>query len=138
VSGKEDRQLEVVRALYAATGAGDWTAAESHLTDDFYVTEGSMMPFAGTYRGRHALQQLYTQVMGMMDVAALDVHAHTVGDDHVVVLLDMVLAGPPQVRVPLAEMLRFRGDKVCEIKPYYFDPAAVIAAVKAKRAQIAV
>jgi hypothetical protein len=29
-------------------------------------------------------------------------------------------------------MFRFRGDKVCEIQPFYFDTAPVIAAVQRK------
>ena len=32
------------------------------------------------------------------------------------------------------EMFRFRDGKVCEIKPYYYNPAAFDAAVAAKKA----
>jgi hypothetical protein len=45
----------------------------------------------------------------------------------------MVLAGNPPARAQVAEMFRFRDGKVCEIRPYYFDPAPVVAAVNAKR-----
>lgn len=130
---QEERHLAIIKALYEATGSGNWSAAAEHLTDDFFVTEGSLLPFAGVYRGRNALHELYTKVMGMMDVAGLDIRAHTAGDNHVVVLLEMVLAGPPEVKVPIAEVFRFRGDKVCEIQPFYFDPAPMIAAVRSRR-----
>jgi ketosteroid isomerase-like protein len=64
--------LELVDDLYAATGVGDFDKAEGYLTDDFFITEADSLPFAGVYRGRTALRELYSKVMGMMDVAALN------------------------------------------------------------------
>ena len=129
---QRERQLEIVQALYNASAVADWKAVEAHLTDDFLISEGSHLPFAGVYGGRTALQQLYTKVMGMMDVAGLEVRARMAGDDHVIYLIDMVFAGEPPTRATLTEMFRFRGDKVCEIQPFYFDAAPVIAAVQRK------
>jgi ketosteroid isomerase-like protein len=131
---REERQLDIIKALYEASGAGDWTTAASYLTDDFYATEANTLPFAGTYRGRNGLQELFTKVMGMMDVSGFDIKARTAGDDHVVVILDIILADAAQTRIPIAEMFRFRGDKVCEIRPFYFDPTPVVAAVRARPA----
>ena len=34
-------------------------------TDDFFVTEADPLPFAGVYRGKGALRELFTTVMGM-------------------------------------------------------------------------
>jgi hypothetical protein len=48
-------------------------------------------------------------------------------------LLDMLLPGSPEVRVPIAEAFLFRDGKCCEIRPYYFDPTAVVAAVASKK-----
>jgi len=131
MSSKFDAEA-FVRALYDATGSADWERAETMLTDDFFVTEADLMPFAGIYRGRDALRELYTKVMGMMDVTGLDLQVITVSDDHAVALLDMLLAGPPETRVPIAEMFRFRDGRCCEIRPYYFDPQPVIAAAERK------
>ncbi len=124
-----EQQLAVARALYDTTGKGDWAGAEALLTDDFYVTEASTLPYAGVYRGRAALRELFTRVMSSMSVTSLEVKALTQGDDHVVAILDLVL-GASGSRVQIAEMFRFRGDRVCEIRPYYFDPSPVLAAVK--------
>ena len=131
-----DRIREIqqfVEHLYELTGTGNWTEAEKLLTDDFFVTEASTMPFAGVYRGRGALRELYGKVMSMMDIVDLKIHETTVGHDYAVTLLDMVLAGNPPVPVPLAEMFRFRDGKVCEIRPYYFDPTEIIKACAAKK-----
>jgi ketosteroid isomerase-like protein len=121
----------IVTALYAASGKGDWAAAEQMLTDDFFITEAPHVPMAGIFRGRQALQNLYKHVFGLIDVQGLEVHDVTVGDSHAVCLLDMLLPGTPPVRVALAEMFRFRGDQVCEIRPYYFDPAPLFKALRA-------
>jgi ketosteroid isomerase-like protein len=116
-------QKSIVQALYAATGQGDWATAEGYLTEDFFVTEAPHLPMAGCYRGRTAFRALYERVFAMIDVVGLEVHDIAVGDTHAVCILDMLLAGTPPVRVPIAEMFKFRDGKVCEIKPYYYDPA---------------
>ncbi|MFL6605837.1 MAG: nuclear transport factor 2 family protein [Steroidobacteraceae bacterium] len=129
---QEERNLKTVEALYAATGQGDWSTAESMLTEDFFVTEAGTTPFAGVYRGRKALHDLFKEVMAT-GVTGLDIQQSTAGGDTVVVLLELVLGGPPEVRVPLAEVFRLRDGKVCEIKPYYFDTRPLCAAVAAHR-----
>jgi hypothetical protein len=126
------RKLEIVEALYAATGVGDFDTAASYLTDDFFVTEADGLPMAGVYCGRGALKELFLKVFGMMDVADLDVAATTVGGDYAVRILSLRFEDPALAPATLCELFRFRGDKVCEIRPYYFDPAPVIAACKAK------
>ena len=78
---------QFVTDLYAATGAGDWDKAASMVTDDFFITEADPLPMAGVYTGRHALRDLFIKVMGMMDVAGLDIVETTVGGDYAVTIL---------------------------------------------------
>jgi ketosteroid isomerase-like protein len=130
---QEERNLKTIEALYAATGKGDWSTAESMLTDDFFVTEAETTPFGGVYRGRRALHDLFMQVISDTGVTHLDIQQSTAGGDMVVVLLELVLGGPPEVRVSLAEAFRLRDGKVCEIKPYYFDPRPLSVARAARK-----
>jgi ketosteroid isomerase-like protein len=130
---QEERNLKTIEALYAATGKGDWPTAESMLTEDFFVTEAGTTPFAGVYRGRKALHDLFMQVIPAAGVTGLDIQQSTAGGDTVVVLLELVLGGSPEVRVALAEVFRLRDGKVCEIKPYYFDPRPLFAAIAARK-----
>jgi len=131
----EAQIVQFVDDLYAATGTGDWDKAASMLTEDFFITEADTLPFAGVYRGRNALRVLFEKVMGMMDVAALDRVQTTVGGDYAVCILSFRFADLALEPAHLCEMFRFRGDKLCEIKPYYFDPRTMVAACEAKRAQ---
>lgn len=125
-------KLAIIEGLYAATGAGDFKKAEEFLTDDFFVTEADTLPYAGVYRGKTALQELFTKVMSMMDVERLEIAEHTVGGDYGITILQLVFVDKNLAPAPLTELYRFRDSKVCEIRPYYFDTNLVIAACKAK------
>lgn len=133
--GMNPEQIErFIDDLYTATGTGDWDKAASMLTDDFFVTEADGLPMAGVYRGRNALRELFTKVMGMVDVAGLDRIQTTVGGDYAITVVAFRFADPNLAPAELCELFRFRDGKVCEIKPYYFDPAPMIAAAEAKKA----
>ena len=127
-----EQVLQLVDDLYAATGVGDFDKAEEYLTDDFFITEADTLPFAGVYRGRTALRELFTKVMGMMDVSGLNRVQTTSGGDYAVTILSFEFVDPKLAPAHLCELFRFRDGKVCEIRPYYFDPATVIAACNAK------
>lgn len=127
-----EQKIQLVDDLYAATGVGDWDSVAAMLTDDFFVTEADGLPMAGVYRGKNALRDLFTMVMGMMDVAGLDRVETTAGNDHAVTLLSFRFVDPALAPAELCELFRFRDGKVCEIRPYYFDPQTIVAACDAK------
>lgn len=124
--------IKFVDDLYAATGVGDFDTAETMLTDDFFVTEADGLPMAGVYRGKTALRELYSKVMGMVDVVGLERVETTAGKDHAVTILSFRFADPSLPPAELCELFRFRDGKCCEIKPFYFDPAVFQAAAKLK------
>jgi ketosteroid isomerase-like protein len=128
----ETQNRKTVLALYAATGRGDWAKAATLMTDDVLITESSTVPFAGVYRGVRAMRELFAAVQAT-GVVGIDMHAVTAGGDWVVVLLDLLFEGVPRARVPLAEAFRLNDGKVCEIMPYYFDPAPIVKAAQAGR-----
>ena len=130
----EERNIKFIEKMFAATGSGDWQAAEEMVTSDFQVVEAPSLPFGGVFRGIKGLQELYGLVMSSVGVAGLDIQQITAGGDRAVVLLDLMIEGNPPVRVPLAETFRFRDGKVCEIKPYYFDARQVTDAAARKKA----
>jgi ketosteroid isomerase-like protein len=129
----EERNLNTVQALFAATGSGDWAKAETLLTDDLVITEADNNPFRGVYRGRRALHDLFAKVMSEVSVSKLDIKQITAGGDLVIAVVELTLAGPPERVAPLLEMFRLRDGKVCEIKPHYFDPTPLADAIAGKR-----
>jgi ketosteroid isomerase-like protein len=127
-----DAIKDIVEALYSSSAVGDFDTAEALFTDDFFITEAEGLPFAGLYEGKTALRQLFTKVMGMMDVAGLDRSFLAVSDSEAVCHVTFRFVDASLKPAELLELFRFRDGKVCEIKPYYFDPAPVIAACAAK------
>jgi hypothetical protein len=123
---------QIVDTLYASSGAGDFDTAEALFTDDFFITEAEGLPFAGLYKGKTALRDLFTKVMGLMDVAALERSFLAVSENEAVCHVTFRFTDPCLEPAELLELFRFRGNKVCEIKPYYFDPAPIAAACVAK------
>ncbi|MDA8677134.1 nuclear transport factor 2 family protein [Luminiphilus sp.] len=124
----DDEKLAIVATLYASTGAGDFDTAERLLTDDFFIIEAEGLPMAGEYRGKTALRGLYAHVFGTLKVADLEPEGMSVGGDYVVNLISFRFENPDLASAQLAEVFRFRGDKVCEIRPYYFDPKPIVDA----------
>ena len=124
----DDEKLAIVAELYASTGVGDFDTAESLLTDDFFIIEAEGLPMAGEYRGKTALRGLYAHVFGTLKVADLEPEGMSVGGDYVVNLISFRFENPDLASAQLAEVFRFRGDKVCEIRPYYFDPKPIVDA----------
>ncbi len=127
-----EERLEHVKKHYALNVARDYAAAERLLTDDFFVTVPPPMPFAGTYRGKGAMRELIQIVTAAAEVIEMKVGGMTVGDDCAVVLVEFNLAGSGGQPFHVAELLRFRENQICEVRPYYFDPAPMLAAAKAR------
>jgi ketosteroid isomerase-like protein len=127
----EERNLKTVQALFAATGSGDWAKAATLLTDDLFITEADNNPFKGVYRGRNALQELFGKVMSAVSVTKMDIKQVTAGGDLVIAAVELHLSSGGVAS--LCEMFRLREGKVCEIKPYYFDPKPLADAIASKR-----
>jgi hypothetical protein len=122
----------IIERLYAAAGAGDWDGVAALLADDFVISEAAGLPYAGTWHGKDALRQVYMLVMGTWRDPKVDIHAVTVGDGHAVGLLTLAVTAPDtgeRHSFPIAEMFRIDSGKIAEIRPYYFDTAAVAKAL---------
>lgn len=122
----------IVEAIYGASAVGDFETVESHLTDDFRVEEADLLPFAGVYKGRQCLRELFPIVMGAMGVTGMERGEMLLGDQSVANKVTLTFANPDVEPVELMEVLLFVGDKVREIRPYYFNPNQVIAACEAQ------
>jgi ketosteroid isomerase-like protein len=128
-----EEQLELVKKHYTLNSAGDYPAAQELLTDDFFITIPSYMPFAGVYRGKGAFRELIPIVVETAAVTGMKLVATTVGDNYAVEIVEFTLAGDAGSPFQVAEVIRFRGNQICEIRPFYFDPAPMIAAAARRK-----
>jgi ketosteroid isomerase-like protein len=130
-----DQQLDLVKRHYALNTAGDFDGAAELVTDDFVITIPPYMPFAGAYRGKTAMRELIPIVVSSVAVSNVKYVATLVGDGYVAELVEFTLAGNDGPPMQGVEVNSFRGNQICEIRPYYFDATSMVEAAKAKRAQ---
>ena len=124
----------LVEAMYETAGRGDFAAQAKLLADDFVISEGSHLPMAGHFSGPTALEKLYAEVMALFDVGSIERVSTAVSDDGTAICeLRMHFAQAGLAPADLCELFRFRDGKCYEIKPYYFDTAALNAAIAAKK-----
>ena len=128
-----DSRIATAQKMYQSAMSGDWQAIAQIVTDDFEITEASALPFGGVYRGVGALQELLTKVGGMLTLQDVRFKQIMAAGDEVVVILDLIAdrQGKPET-LNVVEIIRFRGERICSLQPFYFD-AAQVAAVIAKR-----
>ncbi len=122
------RMTEIVEALYAATGVGDWDTAESHFTDDFRIVECDSLPYGGLYTGKRAMRDLFADVMAFWADPALELEGVAAGGGYAYGIVKLTVTsrntGKRQL-IEIAERFEFRDDLVCEVKPFYFDTHAI-------------
>lgn len=116
--------IEIVNQMYGALPAMDWDTYQSHMHADFCVVEADSLPYAGTYRGMDGFQQLVGIVFGMFSDFIPTITDMAVSDNRVMVWVDMTMTGAKSgktINTPMIEVFSFEGDKVREIRPFYFD-----------------
>ena len=103
------------------------------MTDDIVIIESDSLPFAGRYTGKKALQNLYTKIMPMLKISEVKQSNLMLGESSVCCEVELHPVGSDEV-IEMVEMYVFRGDKLCMIKPFYFNHDQVHAIAKANTA----
>jgi ketosteroid isomerase-like protein len=121
--------VEVVRALYAATHRGDWETAMEFYDPDV-VLDMVGMPESGRYCGRDALFAFYRRWFGTWDQLEIDPERFIDADDRVVVVIRLAGVGkrsglPTSIRA--ADVITVRSGKIVH-QAGYTDPAQAFEA----------
>jgi ketosteroid isomerase-like protein len=122
--------IELVNIFFDRAREGDFETLEAMMTDDIVITESPSLPFAGVYKGKNALRELYGKIMPMLKIANVEQYNLMLGETSVCCQVNLVPGDNPEETIELMEMYVFRGDKLCEIKPYYFNHDQVHALSK--------
>ncbi len=127
-----DMKATVFR-VFALIGENKWDEVEALLTDDFVAHEAPLTPYAGVYQGPKALRKMVESIFGSLTFTSNELLDVAVGSDHVVTVQEIKIQGWDGDPVRVAETYKFRDGKICEIRPHYFDPLPLIAAVQNTR-----
>ncbi|WP_156680922.1 nuclear transport factor 2 family protein [Sphingomonas profundi] len=118
------RMAEIVRELYALTSVGNWDAAEEYFTEDFRIVECESLPYGGLFTGKQAMRNLFPHVMGFWSDPEVELAGVSAGDGFAYGIVTLHVTSRKTGRrypIEIAERFEFRGEQVCEVKPYYFD-----------------
>ncbi|MAA76625.1 MAG: hypothetical protein CML73_01145 [Rhodobiaceae bacterium] len=125
--------INLVNIFFEYARQGNFEELEAMMTDDIVIIESDSLPFAGRYTGKKALQNLYTKIMPMLKISEVKQSNLMLGENSVCCEVELHPAGSDEV-VEMMEMYVFRGDKLCMIKPFYFNHDQVNAIAKANSA----
>ena len=125
--------INLVNIFFEYARQGNFAELEAMMTDDIVIIESDSLPFAGRYTGKKALQNLYTKIMPMLKISEVKQSNLMLGESSVCCEVELHPTGSDEV-IELMEMYVFRGDKLCMIKPFYFNHDQVHAVAKANTA----
>ena len=125
------QNLAIVKKLYDAAQQGDMDTILSLISPEFVMYEADGLPFAGTYHGSEGFSQFVEAFANTWsefsntELEVLDANPYVIG------LSKLRATGKRSgetIEVPLAEFFRVEGDHIVELRPFYFDGAAVARA----------
>jgi ketosteroid isomerase-like protein len=129
--------VQVVEAWRNAYARRDWQAAFATMHEDIEILEAPSLPYGGMWRGHQQARELHERVRAHwaeLPLYASRAQLFDLGEfdrGQLVMLVDEIvspLAGGGQtvLRLPLVELIFVRGDRISEIRVFYFDTGVVI------------
>jgi len=127
-----ETSLAVVDALYTAAAAGKLDEVSRMLADDVVLYEAESLPYGGVHQGRDNVMKtitlLFTEYLNLSEYTVV----RLLGEgEHVVACLKVAgvthTSGKP-VAFEACERFVVRDGVITEIKPFYWDTAALLEA----------
>ncbi|WP_437316791.1 nuclear transport factor 2 family protein [Sorangium sp. So ce385] len=124
---------QVIQSIYDAGKAGDFETVLSFMDPDLVIEEAESLPYGGTYRGPEGFRRLITRVFESVRTFHVEVDGMVADGDQVIVMLRLKLGlkgSDREFETKVAEYWRLRDGKVIELRPFYWDTAALVSAVR--------
>jgi uncharacterized protein len=130
--GARTANSEIVSDVFAALSKGKLDAAAAHFDASLRIYEPAGLPYGGVYVGHEGFYTLFNKLAATYD--ELSIPPSVVADCGPAVVAMTTLCGiakrtRTRVEMPLNEIFVLRNGKITEIRPYYWDTAAVVAAL---------
>lgn len=126
ISPNTTETRRVVSACYAAASANDAAAIAELMDPDVVLHEAASLPNAGVHRGLDAVMRAMVPVFELFDLSRLRLERIVVDGEWGIGLVDIPLRGRDGESCAVSEVYRVRNGRVVEIRPFYWDTAAVM------------
>jgi uncharacterized protein len=124
----EDRTRSVVQRFYDCSLRADLDGVAKILHPDIVTYEPPSLPYGGAHTGRDGVLQLLAQLYSMIDLDAIVVGDILVNSERAAAFLEITFGdSASNHKVSVVETFVIREGLIGEIKPYYFDTAALVA-----------
>ena len=124
----EDRTRSVVQQFYDYSLRADLEGVAKILHPDIVNYEAASLPYGGTHTGRAEVLQLLAQLYSMIDLDTVVVGDVLVNSERAAAFLEVPFGDSASSEtVSVIETFVIRDGLIAEIKPYYFDTAALAA-----------
>ena len=117
----------VVTAAYEAARASDMDAVVALLHPDVVLHEAASLPNGGTHRGLDNVLQALSYVYDTFDMGQLTVDEIIVDGERAIGLVNLVFRGR-EGGCAVAESWRVHDGRIVEVRPFYWDTAAITGA----------
>jgi ketosteroid isomerase-like protein len=117
-----------VASLYAALRDGDVPAAAALLDPEVVLHEPPSLPYSGVHRGFDAVVAVMGEASAVLDVGSVEIEHIFADADRVVALVEVPLRAATDSGIrsmSLAECFRLQSGKIVEIRPFYWNAAAL-------------
>lgn len=117
----------VITAAYKAAQASDMARITEILHPDVVLHEAASLANGGTHQGLQDALQAMAYIFETFDMAQLTVDNIVVDGELGVGLVNLVFRGR-EGGCAVAEVWRVRNGQIVEVRPFYWDTAAIIGA----------
>jgi ketosteroid isomerase-like protein len=128
-ASSQEETKAVVERFYDASLKADLVAMADIVADDVVIIEAPSLPYGGTHSGREQALALLSQLYDGIDLDAIPRPEVLAGPQRAVAFVEVAFRGADGglTVISVVETFRVRDGRIVEIKPYYFDTAAMAA-----------
>ena len=135
-----DTNADLLRAMYGAErdylaaggpGIADFARLAPYFADDVVLYQADALPYGGVWRGHRGLERFFIAMSQTWDAFDM-VEQEFLCTEPTAVVFTLVRARSRatgrSLEFPIMQKIRVRAGRIAEVRPFYWDTAAVAAA----------
>ncbi|MGE2714102.1 nuclear transport factor 2 family protein [Mycolicibacterium litorale] len=132
------RDMYTAEAGYLAAGGpgvADFSTLAPYFADDVVLYQADTLPYGGTWRGHDGLERFFLAMSATWSAFDMVGQRFLSTAETAVVHTDVhacARATGRRLEFPILQTIRIAGGRIAEVRPFYWDVAAIAAACRAE------